>query len=99
MNIQQSTLVFTLAEDNNFSDLKINSEIKHFIADLRGVSRSVAESIRNKFVTFGDSISSINGSFIIVCEFSFDDSLIIVPTLQEAYDYIEMEEMERQLEL
>ena len=99
MNIQQSILVFTLADDNNFSDLKINPEIKHFIADLRGVSKNVAESIRNKFVTFGDSISSMNGSFVIVCEFSFDDSLIIVPTLQEAYDYIEMEDIERQLEL
>ena len=63
------------------------------------VSVNVAESIRNKFITFGESISSINGSFVIVCEFSFDDSLAIVPTLQEAYDYIEMEEIERQLEL
>lgn len=99
MNIQQSTLVFKISENNNFSDLKIDSEIKHFIADLRGVSRKVAESIRNKFVTFGESISSINGSFVIVCEFSFDNSLTIVPTMQEAYDYIEMEEIERQLEL
>ena len=28
----------------------------------------------------------------------FDDELVIVPTIQEAYDYIEMEELERQLE-
>jgi hypothetical protein len=35
----------------------------------------------------------------VVCEFSFDEELNIVPTLQEAYDYIEMDEMERQLEL
>ena len=28
-----------------------------------------------------------------------DDDLTIVPTLQEAYDYIEMDEMARQLEL
>ena len=55
--------------------------------------------IRNKFVTFGENISSINGSFVIVCEFSFDDALNIVPTMQEAYDYIEMEEIERQLKL
>ena len=31
---------------------------------------------------------------MIVCDFSFDDDLTIVPTLQEAYDYIEMEEIE-----
>ena len=97
MNIQEKTLVFKLG-NNNFSDLNINSEIKHFIADLRGVGIEVAASIRNKFITFGKSISEINGSFVIVCEFSFDDTLTIVPTLQEAYDYIEMEEIERQLE-
>ena len=99
MNIQQSTLVFKLGEENNFSDLNFTSEIKHFIADLSGVSIDVAESITNKFITFDKSISAINGSFVIVCEFSFEDTLTIVPTLQEAYDYIEMEELERKLEL
>ena len=99
MNIQESTLVFKLGEDNNFSDLNITSEIKHFIADLRGVSLEVAENIKNKFITFAGSVSAMNGSFVIVCEFSFDDDLTIVPTLQEAYDYIEMDEMARQLEL
>ena len=99
MNIQQSTLVFKLGNDNNFSDLKITSEIKHFIADLSGLSLEVSESVTNKFITFGNSISAENGSFVIVSQFSFDDTLTIVPTLQEAYDYIEMEEIERQLEL
>ena len=99
MNIQQSTLVFRLGEENNFLDLSRTSDIKHFIADLSGIDVDVAERIRNKFITFDKSISAINGSFVIVCEFSFDDTLKIVPTLQEAYDYIEMEEIERQLEL
>jgi hypothetical protein len=97
MNVQEKTLVFKLAENNNLSDLNINSEIKYFIADLRGVNIEVAESITNKFITFGESISKINGSFVIVCDFSFNDTLTIVPSLQEAYDYIEMEEIERQL--
>ena len=99
MNITENTLVFKLGSDNNFSDLKITTEIKHFIADLRGVSLEVAENIKNKFIIFADSISAMNGSFVIVCEFSFDERLTIVPTLQEAYDYIEMDEMARQLEL
>ena len=99
MNITESTLVFKLGVDNNLSDLKITTEIKHFIADLRGVSVEVAENIKNKFITFADSVSAMNGSFVIVCEFSFEDDLTIVPTLQEAYDYIEMDEMARQLEL
>ena len=99
MNLQETTLVFKLGEDNNISDLKITSEIKHFIADLRSVEKGVAESAKEKFINFGKSISKTNGSFVIVCEFSFDENLTIVPTLQEAYDFIEMEEIERQLEL
>jgi len=99
MNIIENTLVFKLGADNNFSDLKITTEVKHFIADLRGVSLEVAENIKNKFITFANSVSAMNGSFVIVCNFSFDDDLTIVPTLQEAYDYIEMDEMARQLEL
>ena len=99
MNIQEITLVFKLSESNSLSDLNITSEIKHFIADLRGLSREVLEGITNKLITFDSSISNMKGSFVIVCDFTFDDSLTIVPTLQEAYDYIEMEEIERQLEL
>ena len=99
MNLQETTLVFKIGEDNNLSDLKITSEIKHFIADLRGVNSELAENIKDKFIIFANSISKTNGSFIIVCEFSFDDELTIVPTIQEAYDYIEMDEMARQLDL
>lgn len=99
MNIQESTLVFKLGEKNNISDLKVTSEIKNFIADLRGVSPEVAKTIKDKFTTFAGSVANMNGSFVIVCEFSFDDELVIVPTIQEAYDYIEMDEMTRQLEL
>ena len=99
MNIQDKILVFKLGENDNFSDLDITSDINHFIADLSGISIDVIEGIKNKFITFGESISSLHGSFVIVSEFSFDNSLIIVPTLQEAYDYIEMEEIARQLEL
>ena len=99
MNLQETTLVFKLGEDNSFSDLKIDSKIKHFIADLRGMSLEVAENVKDKFIIFANRISKMNGCFVIVCEFSFDEELTIVPTLQEAYDYIEMDEMERQLEL
>ena len=99
MNLQETTLVFKVGENNNLSDLKITSKIKHFIADLSGLAPDLVENVKEKFTIFADSISKMNGSFVIVCEFSFDDELTIVPTLQEAYDYIEMDEMERQLEL
>jgi len=99
MNLQETILVFKLGQDNNFSDLKITSQVKHFIADLNGVGKDVIESIKDKFINFDTNISKANGSFVIVCEFLFDENLKIVPTLQEAYDFIEMEEIERQLKL
>ena len=99
MNLQETTLVFKLGEYNNFSNLKITSCVKHFIADLNGLGKDVIETIKDKFINFDKSISKTNGSFVIVCEFSFNEDLTIVPTLQEAYDFIEMEEIERQLEL
>ena len=98
MNIQESTLVFKLGQDNNFSDLDITTDIQYFIADLRGVSLEVANSIKDKFLIFDKNIYNSKGSFVIVCDFSFDDDLTIVPTMQEAYDYVEMVEIEKQLE-
>ena len=42
---------------------------KHFIADLSGISLDIAESIKNKFITFDKTISEIKGSFVIACDF------------------------------
>ena len=98
MSIIDNILVFRLGAINNFDNLHVSSEIKNFIADLSGVNPAVAAKVKDKFITFDESISRMKGSFVIVCDFLFDDNLIIVPTLQEAYDYIEMEEIERQLE-
>ena len=97
MNITETTLVFKISDNNDLFDFTVPDKIKHFIADLRGVSIEITEEIKDKFITFDQSISRMDGSFVVVCDFSFDERLIIVPTLQEAYDYIEMEEIERQL--
>ena len=99
MNIVENTIVFTLSEDNSFTQFTKKNNVKNFIANLNGVSLDLILGIKDKFITFGHNIENIGGSFVIVSEFSFDDDLIIVPTLQEAYDYIEMEEIERQLKL
>ena len=99
MNIEKNTLVFRLSKDKDFSDLKINHEVKNFIADLTNVDLNIINSVKDKFITFGKTISNMNGSFVVVSSFIFEESLVIVPTIQEAYDYIEMEEMERQLKL
>ena len=99
MNIVDRTIVFKLTDENDFTNLNKRNEVSNFIADLRGVDLNVINNVKQKFITFDASISKINGSFVIVSDISFDNDLVIVPTLQEAYDYIEMEEIERQLEL
>ena len=97
MDFQQVTLVFKLTETGDFSDIKIESSYRNFVADLTNVSEEVIQKVKNKFVTFDESISKMRGSFVIVSDYIFDETLNIVPTLQEAYDLIEIEEIEREL--
>ena len=65
--------------------------------DLSGVGLETINLVQNNFVKFGALVKKGNGSFLIVSDINFDENLNIVPTLQEAYDFIDMEEMERQL--
>ena len=58
---------------------------------------TILKLVQNNFVKFGALVKKGNGSFLIVSDINFDENLNIVPTLQEAYDFIDMEEMERQL--
>ena len=95
MNLSSEILVFRFSD--NVSDLQITSEVKHFIADLSDVSLEVLNKVKEKLINFDKSLSNKDSSFVVVSEFSFDDDLNIVPTLQEAYDFIEMEEMEKKL--
>lgn len=98
MNLEDKVIIFKFTDD-----IKINLEskqnIKNFIADLSNFNFHKIESIKEKFLTFDEMISKINGSFVVVSNIIFDDNLVIVPTLQEAYDYIEMEEIQRELNL
>ena len=97
--MNNNTLVFRLTEKNDFSKLNISKEVKNFIADLTDVQSNVYELLIDKFITFGKITYSNNGSFVIVSNVSFSDELNIVPTIQEAYDFIDMEDIERQLDV
>ena len=97
--MNNNTLVFRLTENNDFSKLNISKEVKNFIADLTDVQSDVYELLIDKFITFGKITYANKGSFVIVSNVSFSDELNIVPTIQEAYDFIDMEEIERQLDV
>ena len=97
--MNNNTLVFKLTEKNDFSKLNISKEVKNFIADLTDVQSDVYELLIDKFITFGKITYANKGSFVIVSNISFSDELNIVPTIQEAYDFIDMEDIERQLDV
>ena len=99
MSSSNNILVFSIKNGEILIDSKKSTNVKNFIADLKDVDLATIDKIKDKFITFDRNVSNKKGSFVIVCQFSFNDKLTIVPTLQEAYDYIEMEEIERQLNI
>ncbi len=95
--INGHTLVFTLSGNNSLENITITETISNFIADFTDVDIEVLNTIKNNLIKFGSSVSKNKGTFVVVSKYSFDETLNIVPTLQEAQDFIEMEEIERQL--
>ena len=96
--INGHTLVFTLSGNNSFENITITDEILNFIADLSDVEINTLNSIKNNLIKFGVSVSKNKGTFVVVSKYSFYDTLNISPTLQEEQNFIEMEEIERQLD-
>ena len=94
-----NTLVFKISDKNDFSKLNASQNITNFIADLSTLKNGMHKLLINNFTKFEKYVRTNNGSFVIVSNVNFDDNLNIVPTLQEAYDFIDMEEMERQLNI
>ena len=95
--INGHTLIFTLSGTNSLENITITETISNFIADFTDVDIQVLNTIKNNLIKFGSAVSKNKGTFVVVSKYSFDETLNIVPTLQEAQDFIEIEEMERQL--
>ena len=96
---QSKILVFKLSKGNLRISKTDKQNISSFIADLRDLNHDLLTQVKEKLLNFDNSIDVNNGSFVVVSNISFDDNLNIVPTMQEAYDFIEMEDIERQLNL
>ncbi|MGY8987008.1 MAG: hypothetical protein ACKVG7_00475 [Flavobacteriales bacterium] len=97
--VNGNTVIFTLNDKGEFENLELTKDVKNFIADLTQVNEEIISLVKNNLIKFGHSIYSTKGSFVVVCNHEFDEDLNIVPTMQEAFDFIDMEEIERQLEL
>ena len=57
------------------------------------------EQISNKLLIFGADVVKQGGSFVIVSKIVISNNFNIVATIQEAYDFIELEEIERKLKI
>ncbi|NNL80277.1 MAG: ribonuclease Z [Flavobacteriaceae bacterium] len=91
----------TIAElVNRMNDMYNELQHDHIIFNLSSLDSIELNSIV-EFLDLSNRHRNSNHSFVIVTEqIDFDlvpDELVVVPTLQEAYDIIEMEEIERDL--
>ena len=80
------------------------AEIKndHIIVNLFSFSKLTSDDVL-EFLQLSDTHRKANKSFVLVTDkVSYDevpDAIIVVPTLEEAHDIVQMEEIERDLDL
>ena len=99
MNVNDHTVVLKVSKDNSFDDIKISNKMSNFILNTGEMNQPLFEKISNKLLIFGAEVARKDGSFVIVSKIIISDNFNIVATIQEAYDFIELEEIERQLKI
>ena len=79
---------------NKFSTIK---EKSNYIFDISSLEKKTQDIIKEKLITFGKLLNKNNCSFVIVSKHLKTFDVNIVPTKEEAYDIIELEEIERDI--
>ena len=98
--IQKNCLIVqlsTIEDDLSFVNSLFNQDCKHLILDLTEVLNINAKHL-TKFTKFGKNLVKIN-SFVMISSQFFDSDFLVVRTLQEAFDIIDMEDIERLLKI
>lgn len=98
--IERDCLIVKLSEntdDLSFIETLYNGNTKHLILDLHDIIELNSNDLL-KFTTFGKNIVK-NNSFVIVSNLPPQEEYMVVPSIQEAFDIIEMEDIERQLNI
>lgn len=97
---QEKTTLSTFLKNLNEAYPKLKNE--HIIVNLFSFEKLKADDVL-EFLQLSDDHRKLKKSFVLVTDkVSYDDvpdSICVVPTVQEARDIIEMEEIERDLEL
>lgn len=101
---KNNSIVFKKSSDeldvfiDKIMDQKTLFKDKNVVIDLENISLRPSQII--SFEDLAEVQRLQKKSFVIVAEIDFDEideNIIVVPTLQEAFDVIEMEEIERDL--
>ena len=103
IELHQSTAIITQDKTNlsefikEFSVLHERFKENDIILQLKNTSILFID----EFVSISEMHRQLNHSFVVVYsqlnQDDFEDDFIVVPTLQEAHDYIEMERIQRDL--
>jgi hypothetical protein len=98
--IERNCLIVKLSEntdDLSFVETLYNGNVKHLILDLHDIMELNSTDLL-KFTTFGKNIVK-NNSFVMISNLPPQEEFMVVPSIQEALDIIEMEDIERQLNI
>ena len=98
--IQNNCLIVKLpmlSSDLTFINSIFSEDCKHLIIDLTELSELNSKYL-TKFTKFGKNLVQSN-SFVMISNQFLHNEFLIVPTLKEAFDIIEMENIERSLNI
>ena len=98
--IEHNCLIVKLSkniDDLSFIETLHNANTKHLILDLHEIMDLNSTDLL-KFTTFGKNIVK-NNSFVMVSNLPPQEEYMVVTSIQEAFDIIEMEDIERQLNI
>lgn len=98
--IERNCLIVKLSDntdDLSFVETLYNGNVKHLILDLHDIMELNSTDLL-KFTTFGKNIVK-NNSFVMISNLPPQEEFMVVPSIQEALDIIEMEDIERQLNI
>ncbi len=97
-NIKSNTLILKLYDlDLNLNDIIKNIPFKfdYFILDLLEFNR-ISDIIMENFIKFGN-ITVSKESFFAISKLSFNEKFPVIPSVKEAFDLIELEEIQKKL--
>ena len=97
MKIKKTQLIKITSDSVKKNVLTINDSNSNYIFDINTLDNESQNLIKEKLIKFGKILIKNNCSFVIVSNHLNMIDFNIVPTLEEAYDLIELEEIERDL--